>query len=100
MTITDYIQFTRWINLILIFLGEIGCIFFYIKYKEPSFIAPILWLINVSGFYVFRLSVMGHQTKLAIDLINLWSSVIIGHAAILIICVLWLFFIRKAYHSM
>lgn len=88
---TAIIPAVRITNMILI-IGTIAVwIYAYFRCKrQPALLAPIFWLADVLGFYIFRFYALDFPTKTNINLINLWSSVIIFHGIVLLLFVAWL----------
>jgi hypothetical protein len=88
---TQAILIIRTINVMIIVATVSYWFYLYIKCKSSGFITPLTWLINVLAFYIFRMAhINGHQPQWVIDLFNLWSSVIITHGIILLLCLAWI----------
>ena len=84
----------RIINTILIVCVTAVWTCTYFKYKQAGMLAPIFWLIDVLGFYIFRFYALEFPTQTNIDLINLWSSIIIFHGIILLLLTDWVIELR------
>lgn len=77
-------------NMILIFCTIIVWIYGYIKCRQPGMLAPMTWLVDVFAFYIFRFYALNSLTQTNINLINLWSSVIILHGIVLLLLGAWI----------
>lgn len=78
----------RYLNIFLAFFGLSFWIYLYVKYKQPGSIAPILWLADVSAFYIYILIVLGMPlTEDIIENLNIWAASIHLFAGILLIAV-------------
>lgn len=86
---TVLLPIVRNLNIILIFIVSAAWIYCYIRTREPGLIAPVTWLVNALAFYIFRFIVLKHSTPIDIDVINLWSSIVITHGAILLLLTAW-----------
>lgn len=62
---------------------------YYIKYREPVFIAPITWLINCIAFSVFKL-IVGSNLDYYLS-VSIWSNVLQIHAIVLLITAVLIF---------
>lgn len=85
-------SFTRYVNITLSILCLIFWIYLYIKYKQPGAVAPILWLINLSLFYIYVFSISKDKiTEDIIENLNIWAASIHMMATILLITAAGLF---------
>lgn len=76
----------RYSNVILALFGLSFWIYLYAKYKQPGSISPILWLADVSAFYIYVLIVSGMTfTEDIIENLNIWAASIHLFAGILLV---------------